>query len=573
MKVTHFLSENKKTSKEVKDVSFLTSNNVGDFLWLGGEKIESRYEGWFCRLPQRSDFDNSKENFFNLFRIIENIVVVGDGVFELQNEINHIKRKRGSFWELFCLREDSHTLVYEISKRLKIDVFFDVKEAYSTDETVNFKVEKEEDVWVVQFDNGIFLAINGERLEVVSKKEEHFYNYDKKRNSPPFQRNVFCGVSLYGKRVIFSVSRNKKEAVKEVKKVFLREVVKEKDEIDVICAKRALKGFLVLEDDPGLYAGFPWFFHFWQRDEAVALRSFFSINSEKGKKIFFRLLESGFKKGPLGVVNIDAIYWTFKRAEDVLPFCDVIEKEKIRRYLKKYLEEFLWAFTEDDFAINRPYETWMDTLERSGARIEIQTMRLYMYKLAGKLAKRRSEKIFYKKMEKQMKKKVKKVFFDGKNLYDGYYPQKNILEKIIRPNIFIAYYFYPELLTKGEWKSCFDSALSALWLEWGGVATVDKENSNFFIEHTGEDSKSYHQGDSWFYINNITAICLFRLDKKRYKEYIKKIMEASRKEMLWKGAVGHHGELSSAVELRSEGCVSQLWSVATYLEAKKEGIN
>ncbi len=47
-------------------------------------------------------------------------------------------------------------------------------------------------------------------------------------------------------------------------------------------------------------------------------------------------------------------------------------------------------------------------------------------------------------------------------------------------------------------------------------------------------------------------------------------MEASREEILFMGAVGCHGEVSSASELRSEGCVNQAWSNALYIEAKRE---
>ena len=173
-------------------------------------------------------------------------------------------------------------------------------------------------------------------------------------------------------------------------------------------------------------------------------------------------------------------------------------------------------------------------------------------------------------METHLRKKVRKIFFDGNNLYDGYYPHKNIVEKVIRPNIFIAAYIYPQLLTGKEWMNCFDNALEALWLPWGGIATIDKKNDNFHDTHTGENPGSYHQGDSWFYVNNLAAIVLFRLNKRKYTGYISKIMEASREEILSRGAVGAHGEVSSAKELKSEGCVSQAWSNAMYLEAKRE---
>jgi len=71
---------------------------------------------------------------------------------------------------------------------------------------------------------------------------------------------------------------------------------------------------------------------------------------------------------------------------------------------------------------------------------------------------------------------------------------------------------------------------------------VDKKIKFFISEHTGENNESYHNGDSWFWINNLAAICLYRLDRKKYKKYIDKIIEASTKEILWQGAIGHHAE-------------------------------
>ena len=53
-------------------------------------------------------------------------------------------------------------------------------------------------------------------------------------------------------------------------------------------------------------------------------------------------------------------------------------------------------------------------------------------------------------------------------------------------------------------------------------------------------------------------------------DYIKKILGASTEEILYKGAIGTAGELSSAKELRSEGCLMQAWSNALYIELVEE---
>jgi glycogen debranching enzyme len=557
MKISYFSTVQKKIEKEVDTASFLLSNKLGDYLWMS-DNVKSRYEGWFCRLDEK------------MYRFIETIEIEDGGdVLAIENFFNHIERKRSNVEEIFYLSESSHSFVYELSESKNIRIFFDVRESYSSLPGKDYKVTKEKDFFIIKFDPHLYFAIKAEEGNDIQEKIQRHYLYDESRNSPPFTRDVYKGLLLSGKRFVFAVANNKRDVQRELKKIHLKNNSKEKKDIDFLSTRNALDSLLVL-NEKGSYAGLPWFFHFWQRDEAISLKSIIDIDKNIGKEIFFRLLKNGLRKGPGGVRNIDTIGWLTKRVEDVLPLVNVAEKEKIKREIKKYLEEFLWAFTEEGLFINQPYETWMDSLKRDGARIELQAMKLNMYKTLRELSRKKSEKDFYKKLELEMKNKVKKIFFDGFNLYDGYYPREKRLEKIIRPNIFIAAYIYPELLSKKEWIKCFSNALEKLWLPWGGISTLDKNDENFCNWHTGENSRSYHQGDSWFYLNNIAALVLYRLDKKKFKKFIKKVLEASREEILFMGAIGCHGEVSSALELRSEGCSNQAWSNALYLEAKKE---
>ncbi len=136
--------------------------------------------------------------------------------------------------------------------------------------------------------------------------------------------------------------------------------------------------------------------------------------------------------------------------------------------------------------------------------------------------------------------------------------------------MFIAAYVYPALLTNKEWEVCFNNILPKLWLEWGGLSTIDVSSPYFCDGYSGENPKSYHNGDSWFWINNLAAMVLYRINKRKFKRYIDKIVKASTQEILWGGMIGHHAELSSAKELRSEGCLSQAWSSAMYVELINE---
>ena len=155
-------------------------------------------------------------------------------------------------------------------------------------------------------------------------------------------------------------------------------------------------------------------------------------------------------------------------------------------------------------------------------------------------------------------------FWNGKILADG------LNDFTIRPNIFIAAYVYPEFLPREKWETCFENALKSLWLNWGGLSTIDKGHPLFTNESTGEDIKSYHRGDSWFWINDLAALVLNKINKNKFKQNIKKITEASTEEILWKGCIGCHSELSSAKELSSKGCFNQAWSNAMYAEMVDE---
>ena len=163
-------------------------------------------------------------------------------------------------------------------------------------------------------------------------------------------------------------------------------------------------------------------------------------------------------------------------------------------------------------------------------------------------------------MENILKSKIKNRFWNGKILADG------LNDFTIRPNIFIAAYVYQELLTDKEWETCFDNTLKCLWLDWGGLSTIDKNNPMFAPLSTGENIKSYHRGDSWFWINNLAALTLNRINKLKFNKNIKKIIDASTEEILWKGCIGCHSELSSAKELSSNGCFNQAWSNAMFIE-------
>ncbi len=598
MKIKHCWNKN-KIEKEIDDVlGFLLTNNNGDYFSLGG-KPSSRYQGWFL-----NPFELKEKK---LFKVIEDIEIKSSPkILEISNHFWSIERKREKIIEKFFLPSCYHSLIYELSEPSEIELFLDIKESYDNQEEGRFyEIFKNEDVVLIKCQNKediFYLAIKSDILNYSEIKEWtlRYYQLDKKRNSFPFERYVYQALKIKAQKIVFSVAPEKDKAIKEVKEVFkkregLKELAREEikklfknkeskkiifkknisEEIKMayLCVQNSLKGLIILQNNlSGFYAGLPWSFQFWSRDEAISLKALKKINPSLAKKILFDLLgkikEDGkmpnilFRETPfLYKENIDASGWIFQRiAEFKKNYFKKGEIKKISQSLEKTIEGLSEHHCKEGFIIGEAKETWMDTQEREGARIEIQALLLNLYNLAYQLTQK--EKYF--QLEKSFKKKVREKFWNGEILADG------IDDFTIRPNIFLVAYIYPQLLTKKEWLRCFENVLSKLYLEWGGLSTIDKKDFRFTPQSTGEDIKSYHNGDSWFWINNLAALVLARFNKKKFKKYIEKILEASAKEILWLGVISHHSELSSANRLESGGCWVQAWSNALYLELISE---
>ncbi len=589
-------TDGRKAEKVDEEVSFMLTNKSGGFCLLS-HYPKSRFEGVFFREGNK------------VYKVIDSLRF-GEHVTKIVNKLWTVSREKNHLVENFFIPLHSSSLLYELGEKTEFDLILDCKEVYDNREWGrSYAISKESNCIVIKFskknddrdDNSafdeefdIYLAAYSNDIEYkpVEQWEKFFYELDKERDSLPFERHVFHACRLRCRDVVFAFSTEKKKAIKEAKyawrnrkslkkdkenhitSLIHRRIIKD-DEVAVAyqCSLNAIDSLAV--NDAGISAGLPWFFQFWARDELISLKAL--INMEKfslAKKILFKYLDM---IGPEGKIltkdtdqelkSADAALWLFKRFED---FIDALEeKGKTRKYLSRRemrklreklhttVSQWMKYHQEDGLIINKAKETWMDTDwkgdNREGARIEINALFLACLRLLRKIDKKEP-------FEKELAETVKKIFFDRKILADG------ADDTTIRPNVFIAAYVYPELLSRKEWIKCFELMLPKLWLSWGGLSTIDKSNQLYCSNHTGELPKSYHRGDSWFWINNMAAIVLRRLDEKRFKKYIDKIVKASVKEMLYLGVTGYSAELSSAAELKSQGCFAQAWSSAMFIE-------
>ncbi len=579
MKISHFLTNDDKIEKQAQEgVGFLLANQRGDYISLFNQPT-SRYQGWFVCLDNK------------LFRIIEGINLFRMAEpSQLVNNFWQTVRKRDNFTESFFLPENHHSLVYELSQPKEIELTLDIKESYDNREFGHrYSISVEKDVVLIEYrrenEFAFYLAIKPDILsfQKINDWIARDYSLDQKRNAPPFQRYVYRPFIIKAQQLVFSLNSHKEKAIREAQFVFeemdsLKQIKRKKTQelsslaeriedkemrMAYLCAAHSLRSLTVKAspDRWGIYAGLPWFFQFWLRDEAISLKGLFLVSPKRAAKIALELLKQIREDGRIfdGISeSADGTGWLFKRLDDLIKQEKLSrdEIEAVKKGLEKSINRLLENYTRDGLAFNRPGETWMDSQERNGFRIEIQALRLLLYQMAFRLTNKKK----YSKLEEQLREAVYQKFWNGRVLADG----EN--DFTLRPNIFLAAYLYPNLLSNKEWLECFKNILAGLWLDWGGLSTIDKNNPSFCQNHTGEDARSYHNGDAWFYLNNLVGLTLYQLGRERFVPLIDKILEASTQEILWKGVIGHHAELSSAKEFKSEGSWVQAWSSALYLE-------
>lgn len=601
MLISHRLDDI-RIEKEAEEAGFLLTNRKGGFLNLG---IASKYRGLFFRLGN------------DIIKVLDDIRIKGE-IKTLRHNFWHVIRCRDSVMESFFMPFGTDALVYQLSHEEDIELLFDVKKGYDNRSFGrNYRIFQENGKVIVEFtkktdsredsshgqeEYTIFIAIDSgsSNVKILDEWQNQHYSFDKTRKSYPVDRFVYKGLCLKSKKIIIAFSENKVDAVSSCDKVIkhldkfislqkkyagvsIKDIKDRKLNLAVKCATEALDSLLVNhENSVDFYAGLPWFFQFWSRDSLIALKALildkeYSVVKRILMKYIHQIRDDGLLPNRIPITqtkSADAIGWYFKRWAD---FIEILRQEKqFRNYFKKSeimyiinkledsINKVFRNYTLDSLAVNQNQETWMDTLSegesRKGARIEIQALRIAMYDFLYKL----TDNKIYKEMADKLIVKVKELFWNGSYFKDG------VNDPTIRPNLFIAAYIYPGLLSSEEWITCFENVLPKLWLDWGGLSTIDKTDSSFHSETTGENSASYHRGDSWYWLNNLVALVLHRTDYNRFKHYVDKIIEASCEDILFKGFIGCHSEISSASRQEAQGCLNQAWSNAFFIELIEE---
>ncbi|QQS59844.1 hypothetical protein IPN35_03170 [Candidatus Peregrinibacteria bacterium] len=554
-------------------------SDTGGFCTIG-QRAESRYHGLF--LPAGNSF----------FRILEDICPEGHSgkpVLTVESEYSAFRRFPNGVRESFVLQGE--TLLYERDTQGNTDLFLDFREAYNANGLHrDYDFQEEEDGVRIRFQNLQFLPDSSLFIKTDQKQRlwslewvRREYSFDAEREGGEGEFYVLrCRLGPV-RRISLSLEGRKKWGEENIESENIWEVSNDSSNLQKATHSSAiaLRGLLSERDGrKGLFAGHPWFFQFWTRDEAISAKGLcLAGKRETAKRILLGALSRMDSTGRIpnrypasDLSSADGVGWIFFRLRELFRegFLLSSEQEMVKNALQTSLQRLEKKLLHDGLFYNGPLETWMDTGFQSDTRegycIEIQALMLSMYAFLHELAPNSPLTTGAKGFLKQtsFRERIRQAFWNGQFLRD------EASGNLLRPNLFLAAYIAPEILSKSEWKSCFDAALEKLWLSWGGLSTIEKNHPLFHAHYTGENNRSYHRGDSWFFVNHLVAIALYRTDKKQYAEYIQKIQEASTAEILHSGAIGCCAEVSSAQERRSEGCFNQAWSNATFLEMARE---
>lgn len=574
---------------------------IDEIVVLGMKTEEVVYGGYFARRDFISDF---------VLDIID------------ENKRDNLEFRESSFDRFFL--GPTGGVVYEIGN-FNGDFFIDLdlRKLSDFDEWGrNYKVYKKDGIVLVEYtkkvgekeDYKMYFGVKAvnfsyELIEQFVKKE---YTYSKQRNSDyeiyvfrlmkvsvTDNKQIICGAGFSEEEVfeqIFLLEFHKNELTSFDRNIY-KDLIRE-DEFskpltqNVSLAYRlssnAIYRFLnknigKKEMFEGLYAGYPWFSQVWARDELVSLRAF--IN--KGDLLFVKTklfsylnninLETGCLKrieqeGSLE--SFDGVFVLAKRVEDFMFYLE--EKGKLnegltRNELEVIYDKFNLVFLkitekywdkENELLKVKRGDSWMDTID-AWYPLDVEVQFLNFVSVLGVLAgalNKKEEAGHFMDFQELLREKIRSAYLRNGILYNE--PFKNNLTS----NVFLAYYYYPDLFLKQEWESIIDAALRYLRTPWGGISSLAKNDVEFTPNYSGENDKSYHKGDSWFWINNVTAIVLNDLNEQKYRREIKDILLTSTKDILTMGTIGFASEVSSASSQKAEGCMAQLWSSSTYIE-------
>lgn len=573
MRIRHIFSAADSRSMIQGDRGFFLRNQMGDFLSLF-TLPQTRYEGWFIQ----KDFGNSP--FTKILDRVEVISESGDA----EKVIGITNTGSTTSWEMqggtnltWKLLTNLSGLTLASSHPTRLRVTLDMRGMYDRPEMGrSYDIRQDSSGSLINYSDpllkqGVYLHIRSQAsFKLQSRWKEQLYPRDVLRHSEPTRLYVYILGEVQANGLAFGVGNSAKEAqeaslaaIKQRPQLPTSGISTTHDTLvnqvatARICAQNSLR---LLQSSKGIYAGLPWFHQVWARDELITALGY---TLEEQHEVIDQYLGHPLQEGEL-----PTFVGSHSTCADGVGWLTLLAREYDENSLSEDTRQRLTHFLETAHQQLRQYRlashgliasghnaTWMDTIGRSGFRLEIQCMYALLLEVLYSL----TDEPAYKQEYISFRGKIRQHFFRNSYLHDG------LGDPTKRPNVFLAYLLQPELLNQDSWQHCFDAVLSSLRCPWGGLSSLDQSHALYHPYSTGEDNQSYHNGDSWFFINNLTAIALHRLNQSYYGKTIVDILQSSTQEILWEHLIGQPGEISSAAELDSYGCGIQAFSAGTYL--------
>ncbi|MDI6817266.1 MAG: amylo-alpha-1,6-glucosidase [Actinomycetota bacterium] len=568
MDVAHFCGDNAVVNRVEAPVAFILVNDRKDFATFY-ETPQTRYEGFFAA--------HGDTFIKTLSRIVKHGVA---DRLEFYHDENVAARRYGAKTELYSVIPNEPVLVYEASGKDTLLVRLDMRDQFYIPQWGrNYDFSEHGDAVIVRYSDDrvtepVYLAVlHDGNFSPLGSWVPVEYGRDKERYSEPAVLYEYELGRFNAKRLVFAFGASEAQAValaehyadhtrigllQQPRPKLKRAGVRVDSVQKHIAAQGAEDALDALFIDDRMLAGMPWFTKAWVRDELISLPA---LPKERARAVIAKYIHGDWGGGRLPVIfggrnccsdGLGLLSWAVLFGRISL---DDKDKQALAFKLMRAIDELEETENEYGFIPSHERESWMDSLARTGYPVETQAL----YSKVLHLGEFLTESDYYKKKRATLLKNIHTHYFIDGYLHDRLY------DDTMRPNVFLAALFAPELLTKVEWESCFDKVLPALWLEWGGLASVDKRHESFCHISVGEHDTSYHNGDSWFFVNNIAALVLRNINADKYAKYIDAILDASTRETLWHNYAGRPGEISSARALESWGCGLQGFSAAAYV--------
>jgi len=273
----------------------------------------------------------------------------------------------------------------------------------------------------------------------------------------------------------------------------------------------------------------------------IELLSVLALAPSMRKEIIEKYLHKG---GIFSISTTGVLAWA---VANVLDEYSDAEKINFEKYFTKCEEYFDKKIDVDGLFSSSEPRNWLNVEGRSGVLVENQA---YYAKILDVLSLLTNDDIYdFKK---------KRLVRSVRDRLDGAYVLDKEDSFEVRSNSLVAAFFAPELFGASEWEKTFDAALGdgGIWLSWGGLTTLGQTDPHYTSERDGE---------SWFFVNNMAAIVLQRLNSDKYAGYIEKILGSSTENITWQEHTGRPCEVTLMTDrnLKVQGLYGL--SLATYI--------